>query len=142
MFLCTRSLRLSSVRSKPVSRQYHHLRSTRPGTLPRLGAGAALVTGVAAATAFTFSELRPKYVYADVNDDTSVEGSSIRSAPLTSLLRSYLVFSVCSVPAFVDWSPHVLSFMAAVPGLKQLAAALVRRSFFAQVRIHIGRGYG
>jgi proline dehydrogenase len=95
------------------------------------------VAGVATTTAFAFSRLWPTDVYADTNDEANGEDSSIRDVPFTSLLRSYFVFSVCSVPTFVDWSPHIISFMISVPGLKQLAAALVRRSFFAQVRIYL-----
>ena len=116
------------------SRQYHHFRNVQPQRLPRLGARIVLVAGFATTTAFAFSVLGPGDVHADTRDDRSGEDSSIRSVPLTSLLRSYFVYSVCSVPAFVDWSPHIISFMTSVPGLKQLAGAVIRRSFFAQVR--------
>lgn len=136
-----RALSLSSTCRKSASRQYHRLPNAPPRRFPRLGARVVLGAGVAAA-AFTLSR-GPAGVNADTSDDISVEDSSIRSAPLMSLLRSYFVFSVCSVPAFVDWSPHVVSFMTSVPGLRQLAEALIRRSFFAQVRImhprHSGR---
>lgn len=127
---------LLSACHKTASRQYHHLRNA-PRRLPRFGTGVVLVAGVATTTTFAFSVLGPTDVYADTSDGTNGEDSGIRSVPLTSLLRSYFVFSVCSVPAFVDWSPHIISFMTSVPGLKQLAEALVRRSFFAQVRIYL-----
>jgi hypothetical protein len=133
--LCVRSLSLSSACRKAVSRQYHRLHHAQPRRLPRFGARLILVAGVATTTAVVASPLWPNDVYADTNDDANGEDANIRSVPLTSLLRSYFVFSVCSVPVFVDWSPHIISFMTSVPGLKQLAGALVRRSFFAQVRI-------
>ena len=133
--ICVRSLSPPSACRKAVSRQYHHLHHSQPRRLPRFGARLVLVAGVATTTAFAASPLWPNDVYADTNDDANGEDANIRSAPLTSLLRSYFVFSVCSVPVFVDWSPHIISFMTSVPGLKQLAGALVRRSFFAQVRI-------
>lgn len=137
MFLCLRSLTPSSVFRNTASRQYHRLRSVQPRRSPRLGARVVVVTGVATATALTFSTLGASDVYADTSDFANVEDPAIRSVPLTSLLRSYFVFSVCSVPAFVDWSPHIISFMASVPGLKQLVGVLVRQSFFAQVRIYL-----
>jgi len=137
MSLYLRSLSVSSVCRRTALRQYHRLRNVQSQRLPRLGARAVLVAGVTTTTAFVFSALGPGNVYADIADDANMEDSTIRSVPFTSLLRSYLVFSLCSVPVFVDWSPHIISFMASVPGLKQLAGALVRRSFFAQVRIYL-----
>jgi len=137
MPLCLRSLSLSSACCKTASRQYHHLRNVQPRRLPRPGARVVLAAGIATTTVFAFSRLGSSDVYADTSDGASVEDSSIQSVPLTSLLRSYFVFSICSMPAFVNWSPHVISFMTSVPGLKQLAGALVRRSFFAQVQIYL-----
>lgn len=133
MFPCLRPLALSSVCRNTASRQYCHSRSVQPRRLLRLGGRAVLVTGVATTTAFAFSTLGASDVYADTGDFANVNDPTIRSVPLTSLLRSYFVFSVCSVPTFVDWSPHIISFMTSVPGLKQLVEVLVRRSFFAQV---------
>lgn len=135
MSLFLRSLPLSSACHRAASRQYHHLHNVQPRRLTRFGVGVVLVAGVAATTAFASSTLGPSDVYAGTSDFANMEDSTIRSVPLTSLLRSYFVFSVCSMPAFVDWSPHIISFMTSVPGLKQLVGALVRRSFFAQVRI-------
>ena len=137
MPLCLRPISLSSACRKAASRQYHHSRSVQPRRLLRLGARVVLVAGVATTPAVAFSVFGPSNVYADTDDYVNGGDSSIRTVPLTSLLRSYFVFSVCSVPIFVDWSPHIISFMTSVPGLKQLAGALIRRSFFAQVRIHL-----
>ena len=139
MAIFLRSLTISSARRNIASREYHHLRNTQPPKFKsRLGAGVALVVGVATTTTLAFSTLRPSIVDADISDFANVEDSAIRNVPLTSLLRSYFVFSVCSVPALVDWSPRVISFATSVPGLKQLAGVLVRWSFFAQVRIYFG----
>lgn len=54
--------------------------------------------------------------------------------PLSSLVRSYLVYSICSIPLLVDWSPAILSTLLAIPGVKQVTEALVRITFFDQVR--------
>jgi hypothetical protein len=54
--------------------------------------------------------------------------------PLPQLLRSYAVYSICSIPGLVDASPALLSFCMSVPGLRQLTEAFVRATFFTQVR--------
>ncbi|CAE7077422.1 unnamed protein product [Rhizoctonia solani] len=79
-----------------------------------LGAGAAVV-GVAGMT-----------IYAD--SQTSPPGTTT----LGSLARSYLVYSLCSVPPLVNHSPAILGTCASVPGLRELSEAVVRRTFFAQ----------
>ena len=53
--------------------------------------------------------------------------------PLTSLLRAYLVFSLCSFPSLVDASPRILSFFSAIPVLRQVSEAFLRVTFFDQV---------
>ncbi|KAG9084581.1 hypothetical protein FRC06_003989, partial [Ceratobasidium sp. 370] len=65
-------------------------------------------------------------IYADAPEPSETR------APLGTLLRSYLVYSACSVPAFVNYSPILLEACASVPGLKQVSEAVVRRTFFAQ----------
>ncbi|ETW87760.1 hypothetical protein HETIRDRAFT_122039 [Heterobasidion irregulare TC 32-1] len=47
-------------------------------------------------------------------------------------MRSYVVYTMCSFPTLVDWSPTMLSFFSSVPGLKQVTEGFVRRTFFAQ----------
>lgn len=54
--------------------------------------------------------------------------------PLSKSLTSYIVYSLCSVPGLVDASPALLSFCTSIPGLRQLTEALVRATFFEQVR--------
>jgi proline dehydrogenase len=139
MPLCLRSPSPSSACRGLVQRQYHNLRNAPPRRFPRLGSKVALGVGVGATTTFVFSisRLESTDVCAYTSDDLNLEHSNIQNTPLSSLLRSYLVFTLCSVPAFVDWSPRVISFMTSIPGLRQLAAAFVRRSFFAQVRMRL-----
>ena len=55
--------------------------------------------------------------------------------PISALLRSYVVYSMCSIPSLVDASPKILDTLNAVPGLRQAAHALVRVTFFNQVRV-------
>ncbi len=60
-----------------------------------------------------------------------------RDRPLSSLstlIRAYVVYSFCSLPTLVDWSPVILQTLSAVPGLRQVTEAVVRATFFDQVR--------
>ncbi|KAG8691661.1 hypothetical protein FRC08_010114 [Ceratobasidium sp. 394] len=93
---------------------------TSPGQAGRarlvgLGIGAAIFgVGALAVTAYADSE-------------TATPGTS-----LSSLMRSYLVYTLCSVPPLVNHSPAILGTCSSVPGLKELSEAVVRRTFFAQ----------
>lgn len=59
---------------------------------------------------------------------------SIQSAGLGELLRSYLVYTLCSVPLLIDNSPSLLHFLthSPIPGLKFVTEGVVRQTFFAQ----------
>ncbi|KAF8761680.1 Proline dehydrogenase [Rhizoctonia solani] len=65
-------------------------------------------------------------IYADSN--TAPPGATT----LSSLARSYLVYSLCSVPPLVNNSPSILKTCSNIPGLRELSEAVVRRTFFAQ----------
>jgi hypothetical protein len=54
--------------------------------------------------------------------------------PLSKLITSYVVYSMCSIPGLVDASPALLAFCTSIPGLRQLTEAFVRATFFTQVR--------
>ncbi|THH17138.1 hypothetical protein EW146_g3612 [Bondarzewia mesenterica] len=69
-------------------------------------------------------------IYAD-HAETAKE-SQRPLTPISSLIRSYAVYTMCSFPALVDRSPSILAFLTSVPGLKQITEAFVRRTFFAQ----------
>ncbi|WWD02472.1 hypothetical protein V865_000512 [Kwoniella europaea PYCC6329] len=73
---------------------------------------------------------------ADSDSDSKMEvpKSSLESASLPSLLRSYLVYTMICLPGLVDYSPTILhSFTHSyIPGLKTLTEAIVRMTFFGQ----------
>jgi proline dehydrogenase len=71
-------------------------------------------------------------IYADAPSEALTPGGGV---PLASALRSYIVYSMCSVPFVVDHSPEVLSTLMAIPVVKQITEAFVRMSFFSQVRL-------
>ncbi|KAI0271717.1 FAD-linked oxidoreductase-like protein [Gloeopeniophorella convolvens] len=51
--------------------------------------------------------------------------------PLSKLVTSYVVYSMCSIPGLVDASPSLLSFCTSVPVLRQITEAFVRATFFS-----------
>lgn len=68
-------------------------------------------------------------IYADnVNEEPTVQ-----RVPLSVLFRSYLVYSMCSMPLLVDWSPSILSALSSIPGIKQVTELFIRHTFFSQV---------
>ncbi|KAI0307413.1 FAD-linked oxidoreductase-like protein [Multifurca ochricompacta] len=52
--------------------------------------------------------------------------------PLSKLVTSYVVYSMCSIPGLVEASPALLAFCTSIPGLRQLTEAFVRATFFTQ----------
>lgn len=77
-------------------------------------------------------------VHADSEPPTSPSPSTSNTAersptPLNALLRSYVVYSMCSVPWLVDYAPAILQWLGSVPGLKQVSEVVIRQTFFGQV---------
>ena len=79
-------------------------------------------------TVFTVSSL---LLATTVFADNGVE--KIKDPSLGSFVRAYTVYTICSVPALVDASPRLLSFLTSIPGIKQITEAFVRITFFDQV---------
>ncbi|OSD05697.1 FAD-linked oxidoreductase [Trametes coccinea BRFM310] len=73
-------------------------------------------------------------LYADANEpDGRARRNAQRSdTPLSGLIRTYVVYSLCSIPALVDYSPTILSTLMAIPGVKQITEIVVRYTFFDQ----------
>ncbi|KAI5120872.1 hypothetical protein M0805_008244 [Coniferiporia weirii] len=91
--------------------------------------GALALVGLLGGSAYLYLQ---EPVRADAADDADARTSRRSQPPLSTLLRSYVVYSMCSVPALVDWSPTILSTLSSVPGLKQVTEAFVRVTFFSQ----------
>ncbi|KAF8642866.1 hypothetical protein AX16_009372 [Volvariella volvacea WC 439] len=51
---------------------------------------------------------------------------------LSSLIRTYVVYTICSFPSLVDASPTILKTLMGVPGVKQITEGVVRLTFFDQ----------
>jgi proline dehydrogenase len=86
---------------------------------------------IAAITAGTALFLTTSTVYAS----SSADEAELAARPaLSSLVRAYAVYSMCSIPALVDAAPTMLAALSSVPGIKQITEAFVRVTFFNQVR--------
>ncbi|KAI0638876.1 FAD-linked oxidoreductase [Trametes polyzona] len=98
--------------------------------------------GIVSSTLLGTALLAP-VVYADATaaDGTGKAGRSSQAhdgsgsaskTPLSALVRTYVVYSLCSIPALVDWSPAILSTLLAIPGVRKVTEAVVRYTFFNQ----------
>jgi proline dehydrogenase len=56
------------------------------------------------------------------------------SPSLATHIRTYAVYSMCSIPFLVDLAPDVLSVLRSVPGVRQVTDLFIRATFFSQVR--------
>ncbi|KAH7907860.1 FAD-linked oxidoreductase, partial [Hygrophoropsis aurantiaca] len=99
---------------------HRRLLRTRPRRYARTAVSLAALTSAGAAAA----------IYHDA--DHSPSSSTLSTAPLSTLLRTYLVYTLVSIPPLVDAAPSLLSALLATPGLRIAAEAFVRRTFFAQ----------
>ncbi len=55
---------------------------------------------------------------------------------LCSMLRAYVVFSMCSIPHLVDSAPTILNTLSSVPLIREVMEAIMRVTFFKQVIFH------
>ena len=108
---------------------------TRPSSHARRLVAAGLVSSTVAGVSL-YAYKNGSIVYADA-EGQAAEGrvSQVPEPPLSELVRTYVVYTLCSVPFLVDWSPTILSTLMAIPGLKQITEAVVRVTFFDQVRL-------
>jgi proline dehydrogenase len=97
-------------------------RRPRSVRLPALG----LASGVSVAS-YLWLNSQPS-LFADAEKP----GHDRPPPPLSHSLRAWLVYAMCSVPALVDSSPALLAALLAIPGVRDVAKAFVRVTFFEQ----------
>ncbi|KAJ9100759.1 hypothetical protein QFC19_005498 [Naganishia cerealis] len=64
----------------------------------------------------------------------AVTETALSRTPISQLLRTYLVYTICSFPTIVDYSPTLLSALtkSKIPGVAAITEFFVRRTFFDQ----------
>ncbi|KAF9042154.1 FAD-linked oxidoreductase-like protein [Panaeolus papilionaceus] len=100
-----------------ASSREHGGRSWKLATTALVGT-TALLTGTA--------------LYMDSNAYEPKTEDAHSTASLRELVRSYAVYTMCSIPALVDSSPGILSVLFSIPGIRQITEAFVRITFFEQ----------
>ena len=134
---------LSRARPIVMSNTMHRRRlisTSGNSTLPTpIGSGKAGLSQKTSpvSSAATLSPTRPSPGSTDLPPPTpsqSLPTPSIQLSPTSTLLRSYLVYTLCSLPFLIDSAPSLLQFFtrSPIPGLKGLTEWGVRRTFFAQ----------
>lgn len=63
----------------------------------------------------------------------------LHTEPLTALLRTYFVYTACSIPPLVERAPALLDTLlnSSVPGVSSITSFFVRHTFFAHVRVYL-----
>lgn len=91
-----------------------------------LGTGVVGTTYFASPVSLDKSSLSPGII--------SPPAPSIQDARFWELARSYLVYTLCSIPLLIDNSPKLLHTLthSPIPGLKTITEEIVRGTFFAQ----------
>ncbi|RPD59460.1 FAD-linked oxidoreductase [Lentinus tigrinus ALCF2SS1-6] len=116
----------TSAPSSPRSRFFSVRRLTALGLVSALGTGTYVFLQDARAGAEEVAALNQR------NPVGTTAKRERPQTPLSTLIRTYVVYSFCSVPALVDLAPTILATLSAVPGLKQITEAFVRVTFFDQ----------
>lgn len=75
--------------------------------------------------------LSPFYTGRAHADSETHLSSKSNGTSLGALIRSYTVYTICSIPMLVDHSPRLLE-LASIPALKWITEAFVRITFFDQ----------
>ncbi|KAF9074035.1 FAD-linked oxidoreductase [Rhodocollybia butyracea] len=117
--------------SLAVQRSFSH-RATTPRRFGRLvSRRATALVGVGLGTIGASTFIADRVIQADASlaPYTSIESNS---APLGNLIRTYVVYSICSFPTFVDAAPKLLEVLMGIPIVRNITEALVRVTFFDQ----------
>lgn len=104
--------------SSSTTRQYR-------SRLPVLG----LVSGVSVAS---YVWMKTSAVHADAETAADEHKNGRKATPLSNLIRAYAVYTMCSIPPLVDWSPVILTTLLSVPVISDITKAIVRVTFFDQ----------
>ena len=115
--------RIHPRRARPFSSQPPNFH----GSLKRYTA-IGIASGVAVTTSLVLLNSQDT-LHADTEEQSR---TSPPPPSLSSLLRSYAVYTMCSIPPLVDWSPTILSTCLSIPIVRSITEAFVRITFFDQ----------
>lgn len=127
---CPKRTTQSSHWTRYLSSQGSHPHGQHRPSFSRLGRVGLASGGVAASSLFYALHQGPVHADADAGEERQVQR---QSSSLSSLIRSYVVYTACSIPALVDWSPQILSALMSVPVVSHVTELVVRKTFFDQV---------
>ena len=128
-FIDARSVHNNFARRLTLSRTNLRRISLASGAV--LGASLLLVQNVPDNTSTTDTGAKASI------QDTNKPAANRQPPPLTNMLRSYVVYTMCCIPALVDWSPKILGTLLSIPVVGDVTELLVRVTFFAQVGYHV-----
>ena len=131
--MLTSALRSSLVRSRPCLRLCKRQLSSQstPTKVPIISSR-GLRWGLASGALLTTSAaVFQATVHADTPDDD--KPAHRKPTPLSSLVRSYIVYTSFCIPGLVDWSPTILETLSSIPRGRPTTEAVVRITFFDQV---------
>ncbi|KZV77589.1 FAD-linked oxidoreductase [Peniophora sp. CONT] len=96
---------------------------------PRFNARRAVIASGASVTAYLL-------LFGDEGSSIFADAIGIerpgQDESIPELARSYLVYTICSLPSLVDLAPSALSVLTSIPGVKQVTEAVIKQTFFAQ----------
>ncbi|OBZ78571.1 Proline dehydrogenase 1, mitochondrial [Grifola frondosa] len=112
----------SSARSSPHSAIFNAHRLTRIG----------FVSGAVFVSSLFYGNTQPT-VHADAEPAKESDNVYERPrTPLSTLVRTYIVYGMCSIPPLIDYSSAILATLLSIPGIKQITEVVVRVTFFNQ----------
>ncbi|KAF5369423.1 hypothetical protein D9758_002602 [Tetrapyrgos nigripes] len=111
----------------------HSGRSTTTTLSLRRSFRAGLTGGVlafVAAGVFGINHIRADSQAHAYDDQDKLDGMSKDSIGV--LLRTYIVYSMCSIPGLIDVAPKMLDVLTSIPVAREITQAFVRITFFDQ----------
>ncbi|KAJ7885777.1 FAD-linked oxidoreductase-like protein [Mycena olivaceomarginata] len=94
--------------------------------------GAALSLGLATILASkTYADSATAVAFPATSRSKRDDPEATRSS-FGTLVRTYVVYTMCSIPALVDNAPWLLETFSSIPGLRWITEAIVRVTFFDQ----------
>ncbi|KIN95418.1 hypothetical protein M404DRAFT_34163 [Pisolithus tinctorius Marx 270] len=125
------SRRLLSTSPAPQTSRWEYIRKRRVLLLTGVISGSAVI-GVWADAKSCPDRSRDLSFRPASSPETSISIAQAQSTDLIPLLRTYVVYSLISIPFLVDHASQILDYLLRVPLVGRAVETIVRRTFFAQ----------